>query len=70
MVEQKGGLTTAKQLLEMTGPQQGLIRLKEVGHLDKCMEAVVLKERFRLLFTDAEIDEARRRLKMLGFLNR
>jgi hypothetical protein len=69
MVEKKGGLPTAKKLLADAGPQQGLIRLKKIGHLDKCMEVVVLQERYRSLFTEAEIAEARRRLEMLGYFN-
>jgi hypothetical protein len=67
MVEQNGGLATAKQLLAKAGPQQGLIRLKEVGHLDKCMEAVVLQDKFCSLFTEDELAEAHRRLEGLKY---
>jgi hypothetical protein len=44
-----------------------LIKLWELGQLGKSMEALVVQERFQPLFSQAEINEARRRLTELGF---
>jgi hypothetical protein len=38
-----------------------------MGSLDKSMEALVVHERFQPLFTEAEIQEAHRRLEELGY---
>ena len=68
MVDQFGGLGTAKRLLATSGIQVGLMKLWELGCLDQSMEALVIQERFQPLFTEDEIAEARRRLEELGFL--
>ena len=67
MLEQYGGLETAKRLLAQKEPQTGLFRLWELHLLDESLEAVVLQERFRPLFTEAELAEARCRLEELGY---
>jgi hypothetical protein len=67
MLEEHGGRETAKSLLAVSEPQIGLYKLWELHLLDISMEAVVLRERFRSLFTEAEINEARRRLDELGY---
>ena len=67
MIDQYGSLETAKRLLAKPGIQEGLMRLWEMGCLDESMEALVIQERFRPLFTEAEIAEARRRLDELGY---
>lgn len=69
MLEEYGGVETAKRLLAISEPQIGLYKLWELNLLDKSMEAVVLQERFRSLFTEAEINEAHRRLDELGYFN-
>ncbi|MGB8212009.1 MAG: hypothetical protein WCE68_00490 [Anaerolineales bacterium] len=43
------------------------MKLWELNLLDRSMEALVIQERFRALFTEAEIAEARRRLEELGY---
>jgi hypothetical protein len=67
MVDQFRGLGTAKRLLAKPGIQEGLMKLWELGCLDQSMEALVIQERFRPLFTEAEIAEARRWLDELGY---
>jgi hypothetical protein len=67
MLEEYGGLETAKRLLAVSEPQTGLYKLWELHLLNESMEAVVLQERFRSLFTQAEMNEARRRLDELGY---
>ena len=66
MLEEYGGLETAKRLLAVSEPQTGLYKLWELHLLNESMEAVVLQERFRSLFTQAEMNEARRRLEELN----
>ncbi len=46
------------------------MRLWELKLLDHSMEATVLQERFRSLFTEVELQEARWRLEELGFFSR
>ncbi|MEN4013976.1 MAG: hypothetical protein ROW48_18245 [Bellilinea sp.] len=67
MLEEHGGLETAKRLLAVSEPQTGLYKLWELHLLNESMEAVVLQERFQSLFTQTEINEARRRLDELGY---
>ena len=67
MLDRYGGVETAKRLLADSEPQQGLYRLWELDALDISLEATVLQERFRTLFTDDERDEAKRRLADLEY---
>ncbi len=69
MLEEHGGLETAKRLLAVSEPQTGLYKLWELHLLNESMEAVVLQERFQSLFTQAEINEARRRLDELSYFD-
>jgi hypothetical protein len=45
------------------------MKLWEMKQLHHSMEALVIQERFKPLFTDPEIAEARRRLEELGYFN-
>ena len=67
MVGQDGGLAAAKQLLASEGYSEGLTRLWEEGRLDLSMEALVLRDPWRKLFTIGELEVARKRLTELGF---
>jgi len=67
MLDQYGGVQAAKRLLAAHEAQQGLFKLWELGHLENSVEAHVLQERYRAFFTDAEIEESRRRLEELGY---
>lgn len=67
MLEEHGGVETAKRLLRANQPQTGLYKLWELKLLDSSTEALVLKERYQSLFADAEIAEARRRLTELRY---
>lgn len=58
MIDQYGGLNTAKRLLSKHEITQGLIDLYELDCLDESMEALVIQERFKPLFTESEIEEA------------
>ena len=67
MVNDRGGLQTAKHLLSVDDPQSGFTRLWELGRLDLTVEAHVLKPEFISLFERTEIQTARRRLDELDF---
>lgn len=67
MLEEHGGVETAKRLLRAGQPQAGLYKLWELKLLDSSTEALVLKEHYRSLFTAEEIAEAHRRLEELGY---
>jgi hypothetical protein len=62
MLDKYGGVETAKQLLAKMEPQTGLDKLWKLGMLQDSMEAVVLQERFRSLFTAEELAVAYKRL--------
>ena len=67
MVTEKGGLATAEQLLACQDPAMGFTRLWECGCPEITVEALVLKPRYRTLFSSQELEVARRRLRELGF---
>jgi len=66
MIQEHGGVETAKRLLAKEDIQAGLTTLWECRRLDLSMEALVLKIRFQALFTQEEIATARDRLKLYG----
>ena len=67
MLDEYGGVEAAKRLLVAPKAQQGLFRLWELDHLANSVEAHVLHEKYRPLFSEAELEEARRRLEELGY---
>jgi len=69
MVQQNGGLATAKQLLASSHYPEGLTRLWELKRLDISMEATVLEEPWCGLFNSNELAVAKERLKELGYPN-
>ena len=67
MVNEKGGLATAKTLLASQEPQSGLTTLWECGRLDLSLEALVIDPRFEELFSKEEREGARERLVACGY---
>ena len=67
MLSHYGGLGTAKRLLAATEAATGFTALYERGRLDLTVEALVVKPQFESLFTEDEIETARRRLDQLGY---
>lgn len=65
MLDEHGGLETARILLRSEQPSTGLFALWEAGHLDVSMEAVVTQPEWSELFTYDEVETARRRLDSL-----
>jgi len=70
MLEEYGGVETAKRLLQKSDAQQGLFTLWELGLLKESVEAAVISEKFQALFTREEISEAQRRLEELGYFHK
>lgn len=68
MVANDGGLKTARKLLATAEPSDGFTELWRNHRLDLAMENLVLKSKYRSLFTAQEIDIARERLKSYGFM--
>ena len=67
MVQELGGVAAAKRLLEASDAQSGLIKLWELGRLDVSMEALVVQDRWKRLFSEAERQTARDRLEAFGY---
>ena len=71
MVRRRGGLGAAKYLLHRyPNPEDlspGLLRLAELGHPEISVEALIVSEPWRSLFTDEEVAIAQQRLARLGY---
>ena len=61
-VNQNGGLVTAKKYLCDPDVTEGFIKLWEADRLDLAVEALVLREPWRELFTPDELKVAEQRL--------
>ncbi len=62
-VRKNGGLAHAKKALsKKNDAQEGFKKLIEVGRPDLSIEATVLKERYKKLFSNDELKEAQRRI--------
>lgn len=66
MLADHGGQETARRLLHSPAVSEGFTALWERGRLDLTVEAVVLKREFAELFTEDELELARRRLSEFG----
>ena len=58
---------TAKKLLAIVEPSDGFTELWRNHRLDLTMENLILKPKYRSLFTDQEIEIAQERLISYGF---
>ncbi len=67
MVNTQGGLAAAKSLLQTDNFSEGLTEFWKLGRLDISMEALILKDPWSALFTEAELKIARRRLQDLKY---
>ena len=63
MVNDRGGLAAARQLINDARPSEGFARLWELNRLDLSVEAVALREPWSQLFTPEELASARKRLE-------
>ena len=67
MISQHGALGATRKLLAAPAVSDGFVKLWENDRLDLTAEALVLDERFVVLFTDEERETARRRLEDFGY---
>lgn len=68
LLREHGGVGAARRLLQSGDHySDGFLRLVEIGELHHSVESHVLRPRFRELFSDLELDEARHRLKAADF---
>ncbi len=68
MVSSRGGLDTAKYLLNSPKVSDGYTALYERGRLDLTVEAMVIENpKWHELFTSEELAKARLRLKKYGY---
>jgi hypothetical protein len=68
MLGDRGGLATAKYLINSINPSDGYTHLYERGRLDLTVEATVVENAcWHELFTEDELRKARRRLSQYGY---
>jgi hypothetical protein len=67
MVNEHGGLEAAKNLLHKKELSVGFMALWKRGRLDLTMEAMILEPTWNELFTEEEIEIAKKRLSDLGY---
>jgi hypothetical protein len=65
MAYQNGALGAAQRLLASPTVSDGFVRLWDAGRLDLTVEALATDDRFAHLFTEKELDTARRRLDVV-----
>jgi hypothetical protein len=63
MLYERGGVATAKHLVNAATVSDGFTKLWEMQSLDLSAEAVALRPEFRSLFTPTELAAARERLR-------
>ncbi|KAA0216000.1 MAG: hypothetical protein DYG94_09920 [Leptolyngbya sp. PLA3] len=62
MVQRHGRMEAARRLLDTPAPGEGFTRLWELGRLDLSLEAVALRDEFRVLCSEHQPGVACRRL--------
>lgn len=67
MLSEAGPTETPRRLIHSPRPSEGFTALWERGRLDLTVEAYVLQEPHLGLFTDDELERARRRLEEYGY---
>lgn len=68
MISERGGVETARYLINQSQPSDGYTHLYERGRIDLTVEALVVENpRWHPLFAAEEIEKARRRLVEYGY---
>lgn len=62
MMHEHGAISTAKRLLASEKIQDGFYDLVTNNCIELAMESIILEPEFSCLFTEAEVNEAKRRL--------
>jgi hypothetical protein len=63
MLGEKGGVRTAKDLVTKDGGTEGFLKLWQFGRLDLSVEALVLKDEYKELFTEEQLRLCKERLE-------
>jgi len=69
MIDEMGGLQTAKELLRKKDISSGFTKLYECKRLDLTVEALVLRNPWQQLFTEEEKEIAKKRLEEFGYFS-
>lgn len=67
MLGEMGGVQTAKRLISKDGGSDGFSKLWELNRLDLSIEALILSESYKDLFTEEEKNICRERLESYGY---
>lgn len=67
VLAERGGVGAAKSLINKPGGTEGFTTLWELGRLDLSVEALVIRDEFKSLFTDEEREMCKNRLKDYGY---
>jgi hypothetical protein len=67
MLAEKGGVSTAKNLITKEGGTEGFAKLWECGRLDLSIEALILRKEYQELFTEEEKRLCKDRLLKFGY---
>lgn len=67
MIDRKGSLVTAKELISKDGGTEGFTKLWEFGRLDLSLEALIISGKYNDLFTQKEIEICKERLSQYEY---
>jgi hypothetical protein len=67
MINKRGGMTTARRLINTCKPSDEFLLLKEAGCLEYTIEALALRKEFTPLFSQRERGKAAARLQEYGY---
>jgi hypothetical protein len=67
MIYELGGVATARELVLSSELSQGFTAMWECGRLDLTIEATILQEPWRQLFTEDVLSAAQRKLQEVGY---
>ncbi|MFY9295511.1 MAG: hypothetical protein WAQ88_08230 [Caldicoprobacterales bacterium] len=68
MLDRRGPVEAAKILIRKPAGGEGFIKLLELGRLDLSIEALVIRDEFKPLFTEEEIEICRKKLEECDYL--
>lgn len=67
MIDRKGPLVAAKELISKDGGTEGFTKLWEFGRLDLSLEALVISGKYNNFFTNEEVEMCKDRLRQYGY---
>ncbi|MBD7914667.1 hypothetical protein H9660_05865 [Clostridium sp. Sa3CUN1] len=67
MIQTEGAITTAKEIINNSEVTEGFIKLAECNRLDLSLEALVIQDKYKELFTPKERKICINRLKKHGY---